>query len=100
MDLTAVPEHARRAAKYEFFKVLENCRIRYYEKLKPATTPGPTAGARMVVEVDAATGQVTRTWYESYDTQGRVVQVHPKRPRDLGHIKIDPQTGKEINRRS
>jgi hypothetical protein len=53
----------------------------------------------MVVEVDATTGQVTRTWYESYDIQGRVVQVHPKRPKDLGHIQIDPQTGKEINRR-
>jgi hypothetical protein len=42
---------------------------------------------------------MTRTWYESYDIQGRVVQVHPKRPKDLGHIQIDPQTGKEINRR-
>lgn len=99
MDLTSVPGHARRASKYDFFKVLENGRVRYYEKFKPATSPGPTAGARMVVEVDAATGQVTRTWYESYDIQGRVVQVHPKRPRDLGHIQIDPHTRKEINRR-
>lgn len=99
MDLAAVPEHARRAAKYDFFRVLANGRIRYYEKFKPATTPGPTAGARMVIEVNATTGQVTRTWVESYDSIGRVSQVHPKLPLDLGHIAIDTQTGKEINRR-
>jgi hypothetical protein len=99
MNLTTVPEHSRRAARYDFFRVLTNGRIRYYDKFKPAATPGSTVGARMVVEVDATTGQVTRTWYESYDIQGRVVQVHPKRPKDLGHIQIDPQTGKEINRR-
>jgi hypothetical protein len=99
VDLTTVPEHSRRAAKYDFFKVLENNRIRYYDKFKPARNPGSTAGARMVLEVDSTTGEVTRTWYESYDSQNRVVQVHPKRPIDLGHIQIDPQTGKEINRR-
>ncbi|MBC6424038.1 MAG: hypothetical protein GDA38_22970 [Hormoscilla sp. SP12CHS1] len=53
---------------------------------------------RPVVEVEAADGKLIRTWHESYDSQGRVIRVHPKRPQDLGHIEIDPMTGKEIER--
>jgi hypothetical protein len=60
--------------------------------------PGRTAGARAVVEVYTTTGEVIRTWYESYDAEGRVIRVHPKTPQDLGHIEIDPISRKEIER--
>ncbi|MBC6481297.1 MAG: hypothetical protein GDA56_29590 [Hormoscilla sp. GM7CHS1pb] len=98
IDLSSVPGHARRAAKYDFFKVLQNGRIRYYDSYRPAKKPGRTAGARPVVEVEAADGKLIRTWHESYDSQGRVIRVHPKKPQNLGHIEIDPMTGKEIER--
>ena len=51
-----------------------------------------------MVEVDAISGQPMRTWYESYDAAGQVIRVHPKTPTDLGHIEINPETGKEIER--
>lgn len=98
VDLSSVPEHARRAATYDSFRVLDNGRIRYYDTYKPAKSSGRTAGARFVVEVSASTGTPLRTWYESYDQQGRVIRVHPKTPIDLGHIEINPDTGKEIER--
>jgi hypothetical protein len=98
IDLAQVPDHPRRAATYASFKLLQNCRVRYYDTYKPAKTQGKTAGARLVVEVDAITGNTLRTWYESYDNQGRVIRIHPKRPIDLGHLEIDPTTGKEVNR--
>jgi len=34
--------------------------------------------------------------YETYDKYGRVNQIHPKYPIDLGHFKINPGTGKII----
>jgi hypothetical protein len=98
IDLSRVPEHLRRATTYATFRVLQNGRIRYYENYKPAKSPGKTIGARLVVEVDATSGHVLRTWYESYDNQRRVLRVHPKRPVDLGHIEINPETGKEVAR--
>jgi hypothetical protein len=98
IDLSRVPEHQRRASTYTTFRVLQNGRIRYYDSYKPAKSQGKTAGARLVVEIDATTGDIRRTWYESYDTQGRVLRVHPKRPIDLGHIEINPETGKEVVR--
>ena len=98
IDLTQVPDHPRRASTYATFKLLQSQRIRYYDNYKPAKTQGKTAGARLVVEVDSITGTPLRTWYESYDDQGRVIRVHPKRPIDLGHIEIDPETGKEVKR--
>ncbi len=98
IDLSLVPDHARRAATYEFFKVLDNGRIRYYGTYKPSKIAGRTAGARLVVEVDSESGQPIRTWYESYDAEGRVIRVHPKPPVDLGHIEINPETGKETER--
>lgn len=98
IDLTQVPEHPHRAATYAAFKLLHNRRIRYYDTYKPAKTQGKTAGARLVVEVDATTGTILRTWYESYDDQDRVIRIHPKRPIDLGHLEINPDTGKEVNR--
>jgi hypothetical protein len=98
IDLSAVPEHSRRAATYASFRVLQNDRIRYYDIYKPAKNQGKTAGARLVVEVEATTGQALRTWYESYDQQRRVLRVHPKRPIDLGHIEIDPETRREVER--
>lgn len=98
INLSLVPEHTRRAATYEFFKVLGNGRIRYYGSYKPSKSAGRTAGARLVVEVDPLSGQPIRTWYESYDAGGRVIRVHPKTPVDLGHIEINPDTGKETER--
>jgi len=98
IDLSRVPDHPRRATTYANFRVLQNGRIRYYESYKPAKSQGKTAGARLVVEVDSITGNVQRTWYESYDHQRRVLRVHPKRPIDLGHIEINPETGKEVAR--
>ena len=70
-----------------FFKVLpDKGRIRYYSEFRPAKTPGPKAGARYVTEVDSRTGLSVRTWQELYDAAGRVVEVHPKTPKDLNHI--------------
>ncbi|MEG3437920.1 hypothetical protein V0288_12400 [Pannus brasiliensis CCIBt3594] len=85
--------------KYDFYRILQNGRIRWYGKLKPARTPGRSIGARIVVEKDPVTGKVLRAWNEVYDREGRVILVHPKRPQDLGHIEIDPETGREISRR-
>jgi hypothetical protein len=98
IDLSRVPEHLRRATTYATFRVLQNGRIRYYGSYRPAKSQGKTAGACLVVEVDAATGKTLRTWYESYDAQRRVLRVHPKIPVDLGHIEINPETGQEVKR--
>ncbi len=98
VDLSFVPEHSRRAATYDTFRVLQNGRIRYYDTYKLAKSSGRTAGARLVVEVNSSTGKPLRTWYESYDNQGRVIRVHPKTPIDLGHIEINPNTGRETER--
>ena len=98
IDLASVPEHPRRVARYDCFKMLQNRRIRYYDAYKPAKSLGRTVGARLVVEVNAATGTPIRTWYESYDERGRVIRIHPKTPQDLGHIEINPETGREIER--
>ncbi len=35
----------------------------------------------VVVEIDAATGKVLRTWKESYAPGGNMIRVHPKGPR-------------------
>lgn len=98
IDLSLVPEHGRRVAAYDRFRVLQNGRIRYYDEYKPARSTGRTVGARLVIEVDSSAGKPIRTWYESYDAQGRVIRIHPKTPIDLGHIEIDPDTGKETDR--
>jgi hypothetical protein len=98
IDLSQVPEHPRRSTTYATFRVLQNKRIRYYGSYKPAKSQGKTIGACLVVEVEASTGKTLRCWYESYDIQGRVLRVHPKRPADLGHIEINPETGKEVER--
>ncbi len=97
IDPNAIPDHPRRAATYDCFRILPNQRIRYYSTYKAAKLPGKTAGARLVVEVDF-TGTVRRTWYESYNHENRVIRIHPKTPQDLGHIEIDPLTGKETER--
>jgi len=62
IDLSSVPGHARISAKYDFFKVLQNGRIRYYDSYRPAKKPGRTAGARPVVEVEAAAGKEIERW--------------------------------------
>lgn len=84
--------------KYESFRVLEGDRIRYYGTLRPAKSPN-RMGARIVTEVDAVTGGPVRTWQEVYDGQGRVIEVHPKFPVDLGHLEINPVTGQVERRR-
>ena len=99
ITLAEVPEHARRTTQYDSFIVLsEKGRVRYYTTLRRAESPD-RLGARLVTEVDADTGKALRIWQEAYDLEGRVIEVHPKRPIDLGHISIDPATGQEIGRR-
>ncbi|MGV0028346.1 hypothetical protein [Phormidesmis priestleyi] len=97
IDPNTIPEHPRRATTYDYFRILCDRRIRYYGHYKAAKILGKTAGARLVVEVDF-TGTVGRTWYESYDSQNRVIRIHPKTPKDLGHIELNPLTGKETAR--
>ena len=84
--------------KYESFRVLEGDRIRYYGTLRPAKSLN-RMGARIVTEVDSATGKPVRTWQEVYDGQGRVIEIHPKFPVDLGHLAINPVTGQVKRRR-
>lgn len=64
----------RSAVKTE---ILPDGRIRYYDKERPARTPGPTRGNSYVVEYNPKTGQV-RSWAESYDKNGNVNRIHPK----------------------
>jgi hypothetical protein len=58
-------------------KTLPDGRIRYYEKIKPSDTPGPTRGRSYVTEFDSKTGRV-RQWTECYDHAGNVNRVRPK----------------------
>lgn len=99
IDINNVPDHTRRMREYDYFRILENRRIRYYGKFRSSKTMGKTIGRRTVTEVNGLTGEVLRTWQECYDINNRVNQIHPKRPKDIGHIEIDPETGKEIKRR-
>lgn len=57
-------------------KELSNGRIRYYDNLTPASTPGEMKGMRRVREWDPKTGK-KRTWMETIDHSGRVRQVRP-----------------------
>jgi len=77
-----------------FTTKLSDGTIREYGKFTPATNLGPTSGARGVKEM--LTDGTKRFIYESYDKYGRVTQIHPKAPKDLGHFIIDPNTGKII----
>ena len=58
-------------------KTLPDGRVRYYDKERPANTPGPTRGSSFVTEYNPKTGSV-RQWNESYDQAGNVNRVHPK----------------------
>lgn len=69
-------------------------RIREYGKLRPAKKLGPTIGQRYVKEIDPITGDTRRVWMENYNNKGEVIQVHPKYPEDIGHLKIDQKTSK------
>ncbi|HZG60674.1 MAG TPA: RHS repeat-associated core domain-containing protein [Anoxybacillus sp.] len=51
-------------------------RIRYYGKITPASKPGEMAGRRVVREWNPTTGQ-KRTWHETVDHNGRIIQVRP-----------------------
>ena len=55
---------------------LDNGITRSYGKFRPASTEGPTAGARYVRETGGPGGP--RGWMESYYEGGSVRQIHPK----------------------
>ena len=59
-------------------KGLENCRIRYYGPIHPASDAGELAGRRYVHEFNTVTG-CTRGWHEILDQMGNVRQVRPER---------------------
>ncbi len=59
-------------------KGLENCRIRYYGPLYPASNAGELVGRRYVHEFNTVTG-CTRGWYEILDRTGNVRQTRPER---------------------
>jgi len=74
-------EFYRQAEKYgaDGSRLLESGRYRFYGELRPASTPGEMAGARLVREWDPASG-ATRTWMETLDQAGTVRSVAPKPP--------------------
>ncbi len=51
IDPNIIPEHTRRVTTYDYFRILCDRRIRYYDHYKAAKILGKTAGARLVVEV-------------------------------------------------
>ena len=71
-------EYYRQAEKYGTgsIKELDDGRIRFYEKLKPASKPGEMAGARHIREWNPKTG-AKRDWYETLDHYGNIRQVRP-----------------------
>ena len=75
---------------------LPDGRIRYYDYVKPANNPGRTAGARVVREWVPSTGK-KRTWIESLNQNGRIIQVRPENGGPHVHYMFDDQgnyTGK------
>ena len=72
-------------APYE--RQLENGITRSYGKFRPASTDGPTAGARYVRETGGPGGPLG--WMESYYEDGTVRQIHPKGG-DYPHYLFDP----------
>ncbi len=91
------PKHAKRAKTAEFFKVLPNGKIRYYEPIKASKNEGSSLGARLVKEVDTA-GNV-RSWYETIDKatgqprQIRVEQAEVDGAKIKKHFLKNPETG-------
>ncbi len=91
------PKHNKRVKTAECFKVLENGKIRYYEPIKPATSEGPSVGARLVKEVDKH-GNV-RSWYETIDREtGKPRQIRVEQEKENGlkvkkHYLKEPNTG-------
>lgn len=79
-------------------RILPDGRIREYGKFRPSEKPGPTVGQRRVKEIDSVSGETTRVWMESYNDCGEVRIIHPYKPYDLGHLRIDSSTGKVIER--
>lgn len=79
-------------------KQLENGSYTFYGELKPASTPGPMAGARYVREWNPSRG-TTVDWYETMDHNGAVRSVAPKPPIfDQNHIIFDAN-GNYVGRR-
>ena len=66
-------EHLRQLKEYgkDMVQELKDGRIAYYDKLKPATTPGEMFGTRKVRLWDPRTGE-KRTWFETLDHDGRI----------------------------
>ncbi|OQX04937.1 MAG: hypothetical protein BWK80_52935 [Desulfobacteraceae bacterium IS3] len=79
-------------------RILPDGRIREYGKFRPSGKPGLTVGQRSVKEIDPVTGETIRVWMENYNDSGEVRIVHPYKPDDLGHLRVDPSTGKVIER--
>jgi len=71
-------EYYRQLEKYGKggVKELDNGKIRFYDKLDPASTQGEMIGRRSVREWDPTTG-ATRTWQETIDVSGNIRQVRP-----------------------
>ncbi|MBD1848183.1 DUF4157 domain-containing protein [Cyanobacteria bacterium FACHB-63] len=92
------PKHKKRAKEAESYKVLQNGKIRYYGRIIPASTEGPSLGGRLVKEVDRE-GNV-RSWYETIDKatnkprQVRVELEHVSGVKVKKHYLKDPETGK------
>jgi hypothetical protein len=83
-------QHLRQCHKYGTggFRELANGRIRYYGKMDPAKTPGIMAGRRLVREWDPTTGR-TRTWQETLNHDGKVLQVRPQTSGPKNHYMFD-----------
>ena len=81
-------EYYRRAEKHgtDSIHELDDGRIRFYEKIKPAKTEGEMAGARLVEEWNPDNGNI-RVWYETLDHFGNIRQVRPD-PRVTGGVKV------------
>jgi hypothetical protein len=99
-NLAKLKDYYRQIEKYgaDGAKELENGRIRFYDTLTPASSPGEMAGARLVREWDPASG-ATRTWYETVDQTGTVRSVAPKPPIDPQNHLIFDAKGNYVGRR-
>ncbi len=78
-----------------FTRELPDGRIRNYGKLRLSTNLGPTIGARHIKEMDNF-GNTLKHWEENYNKYGEIIQIHHKYPKDLGHMIIDPKTGRVV----
>jgi hypothetical protein len=81
----------------KFSRNMSDGKVRQYDRFRPSKQEGRIAGSRKVTEIDPKTGK-KRVWMENYDHEGQVIIVHPKFPQDPGHLMINPNIGKVIDR--